>query len=671
MKLSFPLFLLLTGSFTQTTSGISIAGPDKNEINAIETKNSESSGPFQFAVVNEVSITPCSGDGTIDGNTWHLNVESPGAKSLNFGFEKLQLSNGAKMRIKDAKNSESSEIEVTVNRGEYWSGVIPTDEVNISIDFPDGVKCDDVQLSSINVGFTGFGAEKSGSCNVDVVCPDRVGWETEIASVAKYIHSGRFLCTGAMINNMREDRTPYFLTADHCGVRNNNVASIVTYWNYETSVCGGTPDGNTLDTLNGGGTIIGKNSVSDAMLILLNDQIPPEYGITFAGWDNTPEAYDLPGVAIHHPSGDEKRISFEYDPMASTNWYSNTVRPGGTHVKVYDWDTGTTEGGSSGSPLFNGKNRIIGQLEGGEAACGNNRADWYGRFSRTWSDSSAIRTALDPDNVLDGGNGGIDSFDPYAFPTVSPRPSKSPTESPSSSPTVSLHPSKSPTESPSSSPTVSLHPSKSPTESPTRPPCFGASFLLQLQIDNYGNEVTWDLTAQDATSPVANGGPYADFEAVEVYECIDNGCYEFIIYDSYGDGLCCSSGRGSYSITVDGVIKEESNGRYKDSESTQFCTSNGTCADSGLEISLDSGTFGCDIVVANDACDRAVAASHCPLTCSACDEYGCADSSAPLDFNGNRGYCEELAGLDDDLFGQLCGIDSIASTCRATCNFCS
>ena len=63
-------------------------------------------------------------------------------------------------------------------------------------------------LGSINVGFKSLGGERSGDCNVDVVCPERSGWEKEIKSVAGISFGGGLFCTGAMINNMNQDRTP-------------------------------------------------------------------------------------------------------------------------------------------------------------------------------------------------------------------------------------------------------------------------------------------------------------------------------------------------------------------------------------------------------------------------------------------------------------------------------
>jgi hypothetical protein len=81
---------------------------------------------------------------------------------------------------------------------------------------------------------------------------------------------------------------------------------------------------------------------------------------------------------------------------------------------VVDWDQGTTEGGSSGSPLFDPSHRVIGQLHGGYAACGNNSSDWYGRLSVSWNgggtSSTRLRDHLDPGNT---GAVTVDTLNPY------------------------------------------------------------------------------------------------------------------------------------------------------------------------------------------------------------------------------------------------------------------
>ncbi|RLE18479.1 MAG: hypothetical protein DRJ65_21365, partial [Acidobacteria bacterium] len=124
---------------------------------------------------------------------------------------------------------------------------------------------------------------------------------------------------------------------------------------------------------------------SDFTLLEL-DSIPnPNFHVYYAGWDvsgQTPQS----ATGIHHPSGHEKAISFENDPL-STIW--------GSHWKVNDWDLGTTEPGSSGSCLFNQSNGLcVGTLSGGYAACGNDLEDWYGQIDKSWTGNGTTSTRL-------------------------------------------------------------------------------------------------------------------------------------------------------------------------------------------------------------------------------------------------------------------------------------
>ena len=70
-----------------------------------------------------------------------------------------------------------------------------------------------------------------------------------------------------------------------------------------------------------------------------------------------------------------------------------------------------------------------------------------------------------------------------------------------------------------------------------------------------------------------------------------DGCYDFTIYDSYGDGICCSYGLGNYILTeVDGTVLA-SGGAFGSQEITNFCVSNDPpppmCTDLELTINLD------------------------------------------------------------------------------------
>ena len=85
------------------------------------------------------------------------------------------------------------------------------------------------------------------------------------------------------------------------------------------------------------------------------------------------------------------KISFDNNQFVETNYLSNT---GTSHWRV-SWNDGVTEGGSSGSPLFDQNNRVIGQLHGGYSACNSSdMRDWYGCFYRSWTGGGTNTTRL-------------------------------------------------------------------------------------------------------------------------------------------------------------------------------------------------------------------------------------------------------------------------------------
>ncbi|MDA7716928.1 GEVED domain-containing protein [bacterium] len=109
-----------------------------------------------------------------------------------------------------------------------------------------------------------------------------------------------------------------------------------------------------------------------------------------------------------------KKISFDNDPSTISGYLGAS---GTTHWQITDWNDGTTEGGSSGSALFDQNKRIIGQLHGGYAACGNDRGDWYGRLSVTYPNICQWLSPGCTTKVVNGynpSNGGGDTQAPSA-----------------------------------------------------------------------------------------------------------------------------------------------------------------------------------------------------------------------------------------------------------------
>lgn len=110
-------------------------------------------------------------------------------------------------------------------------------------------------------------------------------------------------------------------------------------------------------------------------------------------------------------------------------------------------------------------------------------------------------------------------------------------------------------------------------------PCNGPSVTLTITLDNYPEETSWIVRNSGGTT-VASGGTYGsqpDGSTVVENICLPaDGCYDFVISDSYGDGICCAYGSGSYTLTDDSDGSTlASGGSFGSSETTNFCVSGG------------------------------------------------------------------------------------------------
>lgn len=389
-----------------------------------------------FAEVRPVSVRPTdngvwtdNGDGT---STWQLRVNSPTAHSINLGFTEYWMPAGGELYLTTGKK-ENWQVRGPFTpadneaHNQLWTPMVDGDELVIQVNLPTAERENlRLWLTHVNHDFLDFNSKSiSGSCNLDVVCGAADGYPIVdlygdiIRSVAVFGTGGGTFCTGFLVNNTRNDGTPYFMTANHCGINAGNAPSLVTYWNFENSTCrtpgsaasGGAGDGN-LNTFNTGSIWRASNPGSDMTIVELDDPVNPDADGFFAGWDNS---YDVPTdtvIGIHHPRTDEKRISFTFQQTFFTNGFNGPADAAGTHLEVPDWDIGTTEPGSSGSPLFDRFHRVRGQLHGGGAACGNDLYDTYGSVARSWegggTPSSRLSDWLDPDGL---GVGFIDGRD--------------------------------------------------------------------------------------------------------------------------------------------------------------------------------------------------------------------------------------------------------------------
>jgi hypothetical protein len=94
---------------------------------------------------------------------------------------------------------------------------------------------------------------------------------------------------------------------------------------------------------------------------------------------------------------------------------------------------------------------------------------------------------------------------------------------------------------------------------------------VQINLDNYPGETTWQL--KQGNNLLLSGGPYSQSgTTVSSSICLDDGCYTFTIFDSYGDGICCGYGNGSFAVFA-GNNTYASGGQFGSSVTANFCFS--------------------------------------------------------------------------------------------------
>ncbi len=333
------------------------------------------------------------------GRIWRLSVTTDSAIWVVLGFDVFRIPEGASLWVYDPAMTTvmgpytASDVR---SHGQLWMPPIEGDTLVVELYWPEKLGGQDptLHLGTVSHGYKPFGTigrrlmggegfGDSGACNIDTMCPQAAQWQNEKRGVVILLSGGSGFCSGSLINTTANDCRPYVLTAHHCGAG----ASTVFGFNFERPGCAtGTPPPETTQIVTGA-TVLADYASSDFTLLQMSGPPPASFLAYFPGWNAATPAPTETHV-IHHPAGDAKKISYDADPAVDgTNYGANHWR-----IEQYTW--GTTEGGSSGSPLFNQDHHIIGQLHGGTASCSSITWDEYGKVAVSWVGGGTPATRL-------------------------------------------------------------------------------------------------------------------------------------------------------------------------------------------------------------------------------------------------------------------------------------
>ncbi len=414
---------------TNNINHIIIPAPNVENLFIEDRASNEKDDPFRFGVILPVDLNmENSGTWTDlpDGSKiWRLAISSEGALGLNILYNEFVIPQNGKLFVYNESQTKVLGAFTHKNnpKKEEWANEFVYGDKIIIEYVENGKNLNNPVFHISGIGYAykevPFVVEPNSNkvgesdwCEVNINCiPEGNSWQDEqkgVALISIKIGTNYYLCSGSLVNNTSQNCTPYFLSAQHCGdgASAADFNQWVFYFGYEADGCPNPGAAYYQVAITGATKKAEANAAdgSDMLLLLFNNSNFGTYVPYFNGWIRT-NTTSSSGVSIHHPAGDIKKVSTYTSNLLSTTWGGTS----GTHWAVKWVSTtnghGVTEGGSSGSPIFNSSGLLMGTLTGGGSSCSTpDEYDVYGKFYYHWDKNGTtfgtqLKSWLDPSST--------------------------------------------------------------------------------------------------------------------------------------------------------------------------------------------------------------------------------------------------------------------------------
>ncbi|MEM7587807.1 MAG: trypsin-like peptidase domain-containing protein [Acidobacteriota bacterium] len=356
---------LAGGAFTKSSSGqtIELIGLEQQVAVPIALRESQSLLRGKSLVLGDSGMTH-EGDAV-----WATSLSSEGANGLRIHFTDFDLPTGAELYIynDDGQAHGPYSGKGPIGTGDFWSNTVHGDQAWIQLHRPLDDSGKPVEVSFTIAALSHLGPEfqqgRSGfekadcsanvDCIVNVNCYDDQPLATARRAVARIVFQvpgGTGGCSGGLLNDSDStDRTPWFLTANHCISTESSANSVEAFFRYD-SPCGSC-DGDDSSTVLGA-TLRARGGYPTGDFSLLElSELPSGWGLF--GWTSA-NVRNAPGTEItilSHPQGQPQSVS-EHEVI--------TPRANKPAMIFSEIVLGTDEGGSSGAPAFISGGKVVG-----------------------------------------------------------------------------------------------------------------------------------------------------------------------------------------------------------------------------------------------------------------------------------------------------------------------
>ncbi len=355
-------------------------------------------------------------DGT---SIWRGKLSAERGQGISLFFDRFHLQEGQRLFISSPNGTHILGAFTEQNNSEYndfATAYLPGQEAIVQFESPHPVTlpwrikrvtvlCEQKEDKTLRSYEPWFKLENLECAPNTIAYSAR--WGKQMQSIVLMIVRGQAVCSGVLINNTRQDGKAYVLTASHCmnasfyeegnrAYSEESARSTLFYFNFFSPSGGSFLKGIEEQTLSGA-RIVAWDESRDLCLLEITGvlpnvgegecAIPPSYMPYFSGW-NVEEKPQGIFVGLHHPKGSVQRYSVSTKPITIQSFSAGPARWENSHWMIELWDVGTTAGGSSGSPLFDGQGYIIGALSGGNSYCDSPFRDFYYALKSCWRDAS-------------------------------------------------------------------------------------------------------------------------------------------------------------------------------------------------------------------------------------------------------------------------------------------